>query len=419
MDFHQILYSIAAILNEMSPYILLGFLVAGLLHVFVSPEVMGRHLAGKGWRPVLKAALLGVPLPLCSCGVLPAAISLRRSGAGRGATTSFLIATPQTGVDSIAATWSLLGLPMAVLRPVAALVGSAVGGIAVDRCTGEEEAVADLSQPESAARHDHSHDSLLHRICEAVRYGMVDMVGSVGKWLVIGLVVAALITVFVPESLFTSLSRYPLLAMLTVVIVAVPMYICATGSIPIALSLMMKGLSPGIAFVMLMAGPAANFASMLLLSRTQGRRATAIYIGTVVLTAIAFGLIIDCLLPAQWFVPDMSAHMHAHGGHGAFGWFNTACSALLVGLLVYSAVKVQFLVKTNNQIYTNMESKKYQVKGMNCPHCKASVERAVGNIEGVEAVVVDLSSGITTVTGEADPAAVRRAIEMAGFEVIG
>ena len=130
--------SLLAILNEMSPYILLGFIIAGFLHVFIKPEAMSRHLAGRGWGPVVRAALYGIPLPLCSCGVLPTAVSLRRRGASKGATTSFLIATPQTGVDSIAATYSLLGLPFAILRPVAALVGAAVGGRAVDVATRDE-----------------------------------------------------------------------------------------------------------------------------------------------------------------------------------------------------------------------------------------------------------------------------------------
>ena len=117
MDFIGLVYSFVNILNEMSPYILLGFVIAGLLHVFVKPATMARHLSGNSWKPVLKAAAFGIPLPLCSCGVLPTAVSLRRQGASKAASTSFLIATPQTGVDSIAATYSLLGLPFAVIRP--------------------------------------------------------------------------------------------------------------------------------------------------------------------------------------------------------------------------------------------------------------------------------------------------------------
>lgn len=316
----KLFYSFATILNQMSPYILLGFLLAGILHVFVRSSTMSRHLAGRGWKPVVKAALLGIPLPLCSCGVLPAAVSLRRRGASNAAATSFLIATPQTGVDSIAATYSLLGLPFALIRPVAALAGSFFGGMAVDKFAPG----ADIA---SAAQQNDDSDipgSFFGKVWASIRYGMVDMVSNVGRWLVTGLVVAALITVLVPDSLFTGLSRYPLIAMFAVVVVAIPMYVCATGSIPIALSLMAKGLSPGIAFVMLMAGPAANFASIMILGRTVGRKATAIYAASVCVTAIAFGLVIDTLLPASWFALSGGAHASCHTD--GFGIFDSACS---------------------------------------------------------------------------------------------
>lgn len=414
MDFKHILISLGTILNEMSPYILLGFFIAGLLHVFVSRRAMARHLSGPGWRPVVKAALFGIPLPLCSCGVLPAAISLRRSGASRGATTSFLIATPQTGVDSIAATYSLLGLPFAILRPLAALAGSVLGGMAVDRLTPPDAPDAPACLPPTADDNA-PRKSFPARLAEAVRYGFVDMVASVGKWLVIGLVIAALITVFVPESFFTALSARPLLAMIAVVAVAVPMYICATGSIPIALSLMLKGLSPGIAFVLLMAGPAANFASVILLSRTQGRRATAIYVGSVIVTAIAVGLIINSLLPASWFVPPMGA---AHGAcHHGFSIFPTICSALLIILLIYSAFTNRR--HTHDITDNDMNTRIYKVKGMACAHCKATVEKAVSALEGVESVAVDLSGGTAAVSGDASPDKVTEAITLAGFEVVG
>ena len=254
--------SLWAIINEMSPYILLGFLIAGLLHVFVKPSAMSRHLAGGGLKPVVKAALFGIPLPLCSCGVLPTAVALRRQGASKGATTSFLIATPQTGVDSIAATYSLLGLPFAILRPVAALAGAALGGAAVDRFASRPDGETDTVAGDSCgvpADDEYRGMSFGRKLVEAVRYGLVDMVASVGKWLVIGLIVAALITVLVPDQLFVSLSRYPLLAMGVMILVAVPMYVCATGSIPIALSLMLKGLSPGVAFCAAHGRPGSQF----------------------------------------------------------------------------------------------------------------------------------------------------------------
>lgn len=410
MDFNTILHTFLVILNQMSPYILLGFLIAGLLHVFVRPAAMSRHLSGGGWRPVVKAALFGIPLPLCSCGVLPTAVSLRRQGASKGATTSFLIATPQTGVDSIAATYSLLGLPFAIIRPVAALAGSFFGGMAVDRFDAKDEADNCCG---SAVEEDIP-EGFFARLVEAVRYGFVDMVASVGKWLVIGLVVAALITVFVPDSIFLSLSSYPLLAMLAMVAVAVPMYICATGSIPIAMSLMMKGLSPGIAFVMLMAGPAANFASILILNRTQGRRATFIYVSSVVVTAIAFGLVIDLLLPREWFA--LPGGMMAHGAcHQSFGIFDSLCSALLSVLLIYTFIKNKY----HNHITNQEMNKTYKVNGMNCPHCKATVERQIGKIEGVTSVNADLATGIVTVEGEADVEKIAAAVDAAGFDFVG
>lgn len=416
MDISAFFYSFAGILNQMSPYILLGFLIAGLLHVFVRPSTMARHLAGRGWKPVVKAALLGIPLPLCSCGVLPTAVSLRRRGASRAAATSFLIATPQTGVDSIAATYSLLGLPFALIRPVAALAGAFAGGIAVDK-TASGDMADDMTECSDGCHTDASEadelpSGFFPRLGAALKYGLVDMVASVGKWLVIGLVVAALITVFIPDSLFTGLSDYPLLAMLAVVAVAVPMYVCATGSIPIALSLMAKGLSPGIAFVMLMAGPAANFASIMILGRTLGRRATAVYVGSVVVTAIAFGLAIDMLLPASWFAVGNAATAACHSH--AFGIFDTACSALLVGLLIYAAIKNR---KHNHQTTTSTMTTTYNIEGMACPHCKATVEKAIRGLDGVENVDVDLAKGTATVDGTATPEAVAEAVRLAGFDV--
>lgn len=418
MDITHIFQSLGAIVFEMAPYILLGFLFAGLLNEFVKPRTMARHLSGSGLLPVIKAAALGVPLPLCSCGVLPTAVSLRRRGASRAASTSFLIATPQTGVDSIAATYSLLGLPFAMIRPVAALVGAVAGGWAVGRFGGEEKAASDEESccavgEEEASSGDASPG---RRLLRAVRYGFVDMVGSVGGWLVIGLIVAALITVTVPESFFTALSDNRLLAMLAVVAVAVPMYVCATGSIPIAMSLMMKGLSPGIAFVMLMAGPAANFASVMILSRTNGRRATAIYIASVVATAIGFGLVIDCLLPQSWFALPMSGSGACHSAE-AIGWFPKVCGILLTLLLGYTLIVQRLIRRRRNKNIEKQMNKDYRIKGMNCPHCSATVERTIRGLEGVEEVSVDLAKGVAHVKGSVDDEVLARAVELAGFSV--
>lgn len=407
----ELLKSLLFMLNSMSPYILLGFLIAGVLHAFVSQRAMSRHLAGSGPLACVKAALIGVPLPLCSCGVLPTAIAMRRGGASKASTTSFLIATPQTGVDSIAATWSLLGPAFAVVRPVAALVTSIAGGAAVgrtERSVTDAEDASHCQLPEAEAK-----KSFLKRSAEALRYGFVDLVGSIGSWLVIGLVIAALITVYVPDDFFEILGHKPIMSMIAVLIIAVPMYVCATGSIPIAMSLVLKGLSPGTAFVLLMAGPAVNFASLTLISREMGRRAAMVYISSIVAGALAFGLAIDYLLPAQWFALPHAAAAHAHHASGA-GWLQIVSSAVLVTLLAVALVK-SFIANHKHQTINDM-TKTYTIKGMNCQHCRAAVAKSIEGVEGVEKVDVNLLTGIATVDGSHSPEAVVEAVRAAGFD---
>lgn len=415
MNLNDLAFSFLNILNEMSPYILLGFLIAGILHVFVNEATLTKHLSGNGWKPVLKAAAIGVPLPLCSCGVLPTAVSLHRQGASKAATTSFLIATPQTGVDSIAATYSLLGLPFALIRPIAALAGAVLGGLTVGKLAPDKSKHLEPIKNSVSDNCTTIKTPFHHKIKESFKYGFGDMIDNMGKWLLIGLVIATLITVFVPDSLFVGLQSYPLLAMITVVLIAVPMYICATGSIPIAMSLMMKGLSPGVAFVLLMAGPAANFASILILEKTQGKKATAIYVTTVIITAVLFGLIIDYLLPGKWFVLN---HMgHSHGAHIHLGWFETTCSIVLMTLLLISFLRKLKARSNVNQIQSNDMTKTYKIEGMNCAHCRASVEKAIASVSGVENVDVNLASGIATVIGNHEDNKIAEAVRLAGFDI--
>lgn len=402
-------YSLINMLAEMSPYLLLGFGVAGVLYAFVPSGFYRNHLSRPGVWSVIKAALIGVPLPLCSCGVLPTAVSLRRNGASRGAATSFLIATPQTGLDSIAATYSLLGPAFSVIRPVAALVTALFGGLLVDRdnkaCrTDCPDEVDTIDAPQS--------DGFVAKLLDALRYGFVEMVRNIGKWLIVGLVIAAAITVFVPDGFFTFFADYPLPAMLAVVVVAVPMYVCSTGSIPIALSLMLKGLSPGAAFVLLMAGPAANFASIIIVGKSLGKKAASTYLATIIVGAVAIGLCIDYLMPREWFPTPVSATAAATC-HLEVGWFAGLCSVILTGLLVYALLFKKHSHKHTEQM-TNEETA-VVVKGMTCGHCKAMVEKNLAKLPGVESVTVDLDSGRTVIHGHADEAAVREVVEDLGF----
>ena len=403
----EFIYSLINMLAEMAPYLLLGFGIAGILYAFVPSNFYRKHLSRPGMLSVIKAALIGVPLPLCSCGVLPTTVSLRRNGASRGASTSFLIATPQTGIDSIAATYSLLGPAFAIIRPVAALVTAFIGGMLVTKedkscCTSPEMEVDTIDAPAS--------DTLGGKIRDALRYGYVDMIQNIGKWLIIGLVIAAAITVFVPDGFFTFFAGYPLLSMLTVVIVAVPMYVCSTDSIPIALSLMLKGLSPGAAFVLLMAGPAANFASIIIVGKSLGKKTAAIYLGTIIAGAILIGLCIDYLMPRDWFTMPLTAgepNCHLH-----IGVFSGICSAVLVILLVNALIK---RYSPKKSLKMENEQTTIIVKGMTCGHCKAMVEKNLSKLPGVESVTADLATGETKIKGNPDKAAVREVIEDLGF----
>ena len=349
---------ILLLINEMSPYLLLGFLLAGLMHAFIPGRYYTRYLSKPTLGSVINAAIFGIPLPLCSCGVIPTAMSLRKEGASRGAVTSFLIATPQTGIDSIIATFSLMGVPFAVIRPIAALITAVLGGWMVntfvslrdrrahremaegtivkteemETCTchcHENKAESCCPEGDGDGHHHHHHHSGEHhqhsshhrhsshhhhsssaschchdrkipntiggKIVEALRYAFLDMMSDIGKWLVIGLVVAGLITIYVPDEVFTIFKDNTMASMILVLIISIPMYLCATGSIPIAVVLMLKGLTPGAALVLLMAGPACNMASILVIRKGLGFRTLVIYILSIVIGAVFFGCLIDWL----------------------------------------------------------------------------------------------------------------------------
>ncbi|MCC8071074.1 MAG: permease [Bacteroidales bacterium] len=390
---------------EMAPYLLLGFFFAGLLHGFVPRRFYTRYLSGRNLRSVVNAALIGVPLPLCSCGVIPTAMSLRRNGASKGSTVSFLISTPQTGVDSILATGALMGWTMAVIRPLVAFFTGILGGALVntfDRSTASGES------------HDDADAELPHgfwaRLRLSLHYGFVDMMQDIGKWLVIGLLIAGLITILVPDNFFDALGHYPLLNMLVVLAIALPMYVCATGSIPIAVALMMKGLSPGAALVFLMAGPATNMAAILVINKVLERRALLIYLATIVGCSIAFGLAIDAFIP-EWLTKGaLPTCCHEEM---AIPLWKTLTGIIFVILLVNALLPRHHLHHHNEEI--SMSTYHFSVKGMSCHHCQANVEKAVRTIQGVEGCQIDLATGDVAVSGDVDPATITSTINALGY----
>lgn len=403
------------LLEEMSPYLLLGFLLAGLLHVFVPKTIYRNYLAKNNFKSVVLAALFGIPLPLCSCGVIPTAMSLRKEGASKGATTSFLISTPQTGVDSIFATYSLLGLPFAIIRPFVALVTALLGGFIVNK-TEKESSSSDSYSCQDDCCSPKEQPKSQNKLLAALKYGFVDMIQDVGKWLVIGLLIAALITILVPDSFFGMFADKPLLNLLIVLVFSIPMYLCATGSIPIAVALMLKGLSPGAALVLLMAGPATNAASILVVGKVLGRKTMITYLASIIAGAIGFGLIIDYLLPASWFTLPISNVTEA-GCHTQVSWVKVISSIVLVLLLLNAMIQKYLNSKKIKQ--TIMMNKVYRVGGMSCNHCKTSIEKNIGKLEGVTSVKVDLDDGYVYVEGNLSEQAFQQTIEELGFSFKG
>ncbi|MBP5333931.1 MAG: permease [Bacteroidales bacterium] len=396
--------SLLNVVCEMAPYLLLGFLIAGILHVFVPNRFYTRYLSRENKWAVLWAALLGVPLPLCSCGVIPTAIGLRNEKASKGAVASFLIATPQTGIDSILATFSLLGLGFAIIRPVTALVTGVCGGLLVNRLVKEDD---DAISSASACEVETG-----NRLWRVLKYAYFKMIQDIGGRLVIGLLVAALIQVAIPDEFFLTFGSQPLLQMLVILVVAVPMYICSTGSIPVAAALIMKGLSPGAALVMLMAGPAVNLASILVVRKALGRRFTWIYLLVIVGFSILFGLLVNAIgINVSPKIADACCT-------DAYPSTFKIISASLLTLFILFALTMKLFERFKHKP-ADPDTAVYTVEGMHCSHCEAAVCRAVEDIPGVESAKANASGKTLTIKGPAPEEAIRAAVEKAGYTFKG
>ncbi len=292
------------LLQQASVYMLFGILFSGLLKVFLSPDTVARHLGRGRFSSVFKAGLLGVPVPLCSCGVLPAGASLKKQGANTGATTAFLISTPESGVDSIAITYALMDPVMTVARPISAFATAAVAGVAenlLERETGEGQGTPDLHCPvdnccdgvDCAPEVHRAHHSFYEKVKAGLLYSVRDLWGDIAPWFFVGILLAGLITALIPADLLSRHLGGGLLTMLIMLAVGIPLYICATASTPIAAALILQGVSPGAALVFLLAGPATNVTSLTVLLGVLGKRATIIYVASIAVMSVLCGLALD------------------------------------------------------------------------------------------------------------------------------
>jgi len=395
------------VLAEMAPYLLFGFLVAGVLSVAVSPERVERHLGGRGIWPVVKAAAFGVPLPLCSCGVIPVSASLRRHGASRGATVAFLIATPQDGVDSVAVTFSLLGGAFAIFRLAVALVTGIVGGAVVAFSGADEQASGDETCREACCAPGGAPGGRLRRIFS---YGFLTLPRDIGRALVVGLLVAALIGAVVPKDFFAGVLGGGVLAMLVMMALGVPVYVCATASVPIAAALVAKGASPGAALVFLMTGPASNAATIATVWKVMGRRTAVIYLATVALGALAAGLAMDYVFEVRGIAVGAAAPWMLPA------WLKSAAAVALLGVLGVALVRGKHTHhEADGAGETGVPTRVLRVTGMTCSHCADTVRRALEECPGVESAEVDLVRGRAVVKGGADADALVAAVGGVGY----
>lgn len=289
----------------MAPWLLFGFFVAGVISIFLSASMVRRHLGRSGFLSVCKSSLFGVPIPLCSCGVLPVAASLRKNGASKGATGAFLLSTPQTGVDSILVTWAMLGPVFAIVRPLIAFLTGVLGGAFIDRFGMKEH---DDDHEKSVTQTPSDPSSWGTRILQGVKHGFVTLPGDMGKDLLVGILLAGLIAALVPDGFFARQLGQGWLPMLVMMVAGIPLYVCATASVPIAAALLMKGVSPGAVFVFLVTGPATNMATLALIRGMLGNRSAIFYLLSVAVSALGGGWLLNLIFSGSRSVQvsDMS-----------------------------------------------------------------------------------------------------------------
>ena len=392
----------------MAPYLLLGFGVAGLLHSFIPSEKVYKHLGGRGILPLIKAVIFGAPLPLCSCGVIPVAASLRRDGASKPATLSFLVATPTTGVDSILATFALMGPLFAIFRPIAAVVaGIAVGLVAMlmfreGDTHKHEEKHFDYSQKERSP--------FVKSLRTAAEYGFGELVADIGKTLIWAVLLGGLISYILPAPLVERYLGNTALSFIIMLAIAVPMYVCATGSIPIAAALIAKGMNPGAALIFLIAGPATNTVTIAVVAKQLGKKAAVLYVATIVVFAVIFGIAFNMIWQAMGGSITLITHHHEESA----GWLEIS-SAIILILLILRGI---FIGHKEKHSHEEKDMKlKISVPDMTCKHCQATIERAVCAIPGVSKCNVNLDNKSVMVDGEAKSDDIVKAIKDAGYTV--
>ncbi len=389
------------VLLSLAPWLFAGAAIAGLLHGFLPRRFVRGHLRGFGG--VAKSVALGVPMPLCSCGVIPAALGLKRDGASDGAAIGFMIATPQTGADALLVSARFLGWPFALFALASTALTGLVGGWLTEAFGAARPQEAAPAGPPEAEEDRSPRGMALHAL---------DILRSIWRWLVLGILVSAAITVFVPPGTLTGLGAWgPLGAGLLALAVSLPLYVCATASVPIAASLVAAGMPAGAALVFLMAGPATNVSTLGAVYRGFGRRVLAIYLGTLVVASLSLAMLFE------WVIPSAGAVAAAVHQHDATVWEVGAAIALLALLGFFALEDLRRLRSRRASRSTPEPVHELAVEGMVCEGCVRKVERALSSTDGVTGATVTLDPGRAVVRGDIDDQRLREAIAAAGYRV--
>lgn len=433
---YGLLNEIMVMFLEMSPYMILGLLFVGILHLAVTKEMVSKYIGKKDIWSVFKASLFGVPLPLCSCGVIPTSVFLTKNGASKGATISFLISTPQTGIDSIIATYGMMGWIFAIYRPIAAFIMGILGGIIThsfikDDVKTQESKPKMIMMDQYTKKSSDSDDScgsscstetqetpktFKDKLKSMWNYSTVEFLDDISKQFVIGVIIAGFISFFLPAEYLSELNiNSGIYGMLLVIAVGIPMYVCATASIPIAVALMMKGFSPGVAFVFLAVGPATNAASLSILGKVLGKKSTLLYVAIISLTSIVMGYILDFIFSYTGANPVKMLH-HNHENS-----IITEDLKIILGIIFLIMIIASFYRKyfakffREKTIGTDME---INIEGMTCNHCVANVEKAIAKVPGITSYNVILDEGKAVLQGSFDSQKLINEIEEIGYKVI-
>ena len=324
-------------LQVSSPWLLLGFFFSGVIHNFVNIASIKKHL-GKGIKSIFKAAFFGIPLPLCSCAVIPTAVTLRKQGAGNGSTSAFLISTPESGVDSIAMTYAVMDLPMTILRPIAAFFSAMGAGIAQHYFNAYELPIEKNSSPDKCC-HKKKNDVSLpssgkwNKFKSSMRYAFVDLIDDMALWLAIGILLGAGIDWLVPENWFIGLNDF--WGRIIILSIGIPIYICASATTPIAASLIVKGMGPGSALLILLAGPATNSSNIFVLQKYIGKKGVIINVAMIALVALGMSYLVDFIYSYYSLPLDFNISTHQHGSlSDTIG--KSLCAVILTGLILKS-----------------------------------------------------------------------------------